>query len=234
MAWALIFAVAKRTGIEDRVIRAGGWQTGFPVPLAGKTLGLLGAAASAARWSRSPRRSAWTSSRGARTSPRSAAPSSASTGHQGRAPGVGRRPRGLPRLLRALPQHAAGGRPGQDEAGRHPGEHLPRPDRRGGGTHRGAPLRPRWPAPASTSSTASRSPPTTRSGRWTTSSSPRTSATSPSTASAPPGSAWPRTSRPTSRDRRSASSPTRPTARRWHRNSARPRLEVGQAGGVPA
>lgn len=43
MAWALIFAVTKRTGIEDRVIRAGGWQTGFPVPLAGKTLGLLGA-----------------------------------------------------------------------------------------------------------------------------------------------------------------------------------------------
>jgi phosphoglycerate dehydrogenase-like enzyme len=43
MAWALIFAVAKRTGIEDRNIRAGGWQTGFPIPLAGKTLGLLGA-----------------------------------------------------------------------------------------------------------------------------------------------------------------------------------------------
>jgi phosphoglycerate dehydrogenase-like enzyme len=43
MAWALIFAVAKRTGIEDRVIRAGGWQTGFPVAIAGKTLGLLGA-----------------------------------------------------------------------------------------------------------------------------------------------------------------------------------------------
>ncbi len=43
MAWALIFAVAKRTGIEDRVIRGGGWQTGFPVPLAGQTLGLLGA-----------------------------------------------------------------------------------------------------------------------------------------------------------------------------------------------
>jgi phosphoglycerate dehydrogenase-like enzyme len=43
LAWALIFAVAKRTGIEDRVIRAGGWQTGFPVPLGGKTLGLLGA-----------------------------------------------------------------------------------------------------------------------------------------------------------------------------------------------
>jgi len=35
MAWALIFAVAKRIGIEDRVIRAGGWQTGSPVPLAG-------------------------------------------------------------------------------------------------------------------------------------------------------------------------------------------------------
>jgi phosphoglycerate dehydrogenase-like enzyme len=43
MAWALILAVAKRVGIEDRVIRAGGWQTGFPIPLAGKTLGLLGA-----------------------------------------------------------------------------------------------------------------------------------------------------------------------------------------------
>ena len=43
LAWALIFAVAKRIGIEDRAIRAGGWQTGFPVPLAGKTLGLLGA-----------------------------------------------------------------------------------------------------------------------------------------------------------------------------------------------
>jgi phosphoglycerate dehydrogenase-like enzyme len=43
MAWALIFAVAKRIGIEDRVIRAGGWQAGFPLPLAGKTLGLLGA-----------------------------------------------------------------------------------------------------------------------------------------------------------------------------------------------
>jgi phosphoglycerate dehydrogenase-like enzyme len=42
MAWALIFAVAKRIGIEDRVIRAGGWQTGFPVPLSGQTLGLLG------------------------------------------------------------------------------------------------------------------------------------------------------------------------------------------------
>lgn len=43
MAWALIFAVAKRIGIEDRAIRAGGWQTGFPIPLAGRTLGLLGA-----------------------------------------------------------------------------------------------------------------------------------------------------------------------------------------------
>ena len=43
MAWGLIFAVAKRIGIEDREIRAGGWQTGFPIPLGGKTLGLLGA-----------------------------------------------------------------------------------------------------------------------------------------------------------------------------------------------
>jgi phosphoglycerate dehydrogenase-like enzyme len=43
LTWALIFAVAKRIGIEDRNIRAGGWQTGFPVRLGGKTLGLLGA-----------------------------------------------------------------------------------------------------------------------------------------------------------------------------------------------
>jgi phosphoglycerate dehydrogenase-like enzyme len=43
MAWALVLAVAKRIGIEDRNIRAGGWQLGFPVSLAGKTLGLLGA-----------------------------------------------------------------------------------------------------------------------------------------------------------------------------------------------
>jgi len=50
MAWALIFAVAKRTGIEDRGIRAGAWQTGFP-SRSRKTLGLLGAATSAARWS---------------------------------------------------------------------------------------------------------------------------------------------------------------------------------------
>jgi phosphoglycerate dehydrogenase-like enzyme len=42
MAWALIFAVTKRIGIEDRAIRAGGWQTGFPVPLSGRTLGLAG------------------------------------------------------------------------------------------------------------------------------------------------------------------------------------------------
>jgi phosphoglycerate dehydrogenase-like enzyme len=42
MAWALIFAVTKRIGIEDRAIRAGGWQTGFPVPLSGLTLGLAG------------------------------------------------------------------------------------------------------------------------------------------------------------------------------------------------
>jgi phosphoglycerate dehydrogenase-like enzyme len=43
LAWALILAVTKRLGIEDRAIRGGGWQTGFPVPLSGRTLGLLGA-----------------------------------------------------------------------------------------------------------------------------------------------------------------------------------------------
>ncbi|HET9691812.1 MAG TPA: NAD(P)-dependent oxidoreductase [Acidimicrobiales bacterium] len=43
MAWALVFSVAKRTGVEDRAIRAGGGQTGFPTTLGGATLGLLGA-----------------------------------------------------------------------------------------------------------------------------------------------------------------------------------------------
>jgi phosphoglycerate dehydrogenase-like enzyme len=42
MAWGLIFAVAKRIVTEDRVVRAGGWQTEFSAPLAGQTLGLLG------------------------------------------------------------------------------------------------------------------------------------------------------------------------------------------------
>jgi phosphoglycerate dehydrogenase-like enzyme len=42
MAWALIFALLKRTGTEDRTIRAGGWQTGFPIPMNGLTLGLAG------------------------------------------------------------------------------------------------------------------------------------------------------------------------------------------------
>ena len=42
MAWALVFAVTKRVGIEDRTIRSGGWQTGFPTPLNGLTLGLAG------------------------------------------------------------------------------------------------------------------------------------------------------------------------------------------------
>jgi phosphoglycerate dehydrogenase-like enzyme len=42
MAWALLLAVTKRIGIEDRVIRAGGWQTGFPSSLNGMTLGLAG------------------------------------------------------------------------------------------------------------------------------------------------------------------------------------------------
>jgi phosphoglycerate dehydrogenase-like enzyme len=42
VAWALIFAAAKRVVAEDRAIRAGGWQLGFPALLAGATLGLAG------------------------------------------------------------------------------------------------------------------------------------------------------------------------------------------------
>ncbi len=42
VAWALIFALAKRVTVEDRAIRAGHWQTDLATGLAGKTLGLLG------------------------------------------------------------------------------------------------------------------------------------------------------------------------------------------------
>ena len=42
VAWALILAVAKRVVIEDRALRAGRWQRGLPLELAGRTLGLLG------------------------------------------------------------------------------------------------------------------------------------------------------------------------------------------------
>lgn len=42
VAWALILAVAKRVTIEDRALRAGQWQRGLPVNLAGATLGLAG------------------------------------------------------------------------------------------------------------------------------------------------------------------------------------------------
>jgi phosphoglycerate dehydrogenase-like enzyme len=42
VAWALIFATLKRVTIEDRAIRSGMWQTGFPRNLAGTTLGLAG------------------------------------------------------------------------------------------------------------------------------------------------------------------------------------------------
>lgn len=42
VAWALILAVAKRVVAEDRALRAGRWQTGFPASLAGSVLGLAG------------------------------------------------------------------------------------------------------------------------------------------------------------------------------------------------
>jgi len=41
-AWALIFALAKEIPLEDRCMKAGGWQQSFPVGLRGKTLGVLG------------------------------------------------------------------------------------------------------------------------------------------------------------------------------------------------
>jgi phosphoglycerate dehydrogenase-like enzyme len=42
VAWALILAVCKRVTVEDRAVRAGGWQLGLPSNLAGATLGLAG------------------------------------------------------------------------------------------------------------------------------------------------------------------------------------------------
>lgn len=42
VAWALVLAVAKRVVAEDRALRAGTWQTGFPASLAGSVLGLAG------------------------------------------------------------------------------------------------------------------------------------------------------------------------------------------------
>jgi phosphoglycerate dehydrogenase-like enzyme len=42
LAWAHIFATLKRITIEDRAVRQGAWQQGFPTAIAGKTLGLAG------------------------------------------------------------------------------------------------------------------------------------------------------------------------------------------------
>ena len=143
MAWALIFAVAKRTGIEDRVIRAGGWQTGFPVPLAGKTLGLLGAGRlggamvpvakalgmDVVAWSQN-----LTEERCAQLGVTKVAKDELVSSADVLGVFLVFSERSRNTLTRR--------RPGQDEAGRHPGEHLPRSDRRGGGPRRGPPFRP--------------------------------------------------------------------------------------------
>lgn len=42
LSWALIFALFKRVTIEDRMMRAGTWQSGLPLNLANATLGLAG------------------------------------------------------------------------------------------------------------------------------------------------------------------------------------------------
>jgi len=41
-AWALILAITKQIPLEDRTMKAGGWQKGTGVGLNGKTLGVLG------------------------------------------------------------------------------------------------------------------------------------------------------------------------------------------------
>ena len=123
-------------------IRAGGWQTGFPVPLAGKTLGLLGVGRLGGAMVPVAKALgmdviAWSQNLTEERCAELGVYGSRRTSCCG-----GRHPRGLPRPVRALPQHTARRRPGQDEAGRHLGEHLPRPDRRRGRPDRGAPLRP--------------------------------------------------------------------------------------------
>lgn len=42
VAWALILAATKRVALEDRALRRGAWQLGFPSVLRGAALGLLG------------------------------------------------------------------------------------------------------------------------------------------------------------------------------------------------
>lgn len=40
--WALILAVTKQLAADDRRVKAGGWQEGISIPLAGRKLGVLG------------------------------------------------------------------------------------------------------------------------------------------------------------------------------------------------
>ncbi|MEY8041239.1 MULTISPECIES: D-2-hydroxyacid dehydrogenase family protein [Saccharopolyspora] len=42
LTWGLIFAVTRNIGLEDRVIRDGGWQRTIGVEVSGRTLGVLG------------------------------------------------------------------------------------------------------------------------------------------------------------------------------------------------
>lgn len=42
LTWALILELARRTGAEEASLRAGGWQRGVGLDLAGSTLGLIG------------------------------------------------------------------------------------------------------------------------------------------------------------------------------------------------
>ncbi|MFI6586885.1 D-2-hydroxyacid dehydrogenase family protein [Embleya sp. NPDC050493] len=42
LTWALILELARRTGAEEASLRAGGWQAGVGLDLAGSTLGLIG------------------------------------------------------------------------------------------------------------------------------------------------------------------------------------------------
>ena len=150
---------------RTRRARAGGWQHTIGRDLAGTTLGVVGLGGSGAQVAADRRRrSAWTSSPGARTSPTERAAEAGAAASSRRS--CSRRSDVVTihlRLGRAHPRPDRRRRARADEADRLPGQHLARPDRRRGRADRGAARTARSPAPASTSTTSSRCPPTTRS-----------------------------------------------------------------------
>ena len=231
MAWALIFAVAKRIGVEDRVIRAGGWQTGFPIPLAGKTLGLLGAGNLGGAMVPVARALgmevvAW--------SPNLTDERCAEIGVTRVTKAELLSSADVLGVFLVFSERSRNTLRAEDLAQMKTGPILVNISR--GPSSRRLPssrpcVRGTWPEPDWMFSTASRCLRTIPSDHWTTSSSRRTSAMSPSGCSAWHGRGWQRMSPPIWRDHRSGWSPTPPTARPWRRSETR-RARARLAGSV--